>query len=740
VPSPIKIRIGAALDASVDRVFQQIPQKSAQAQKAIQRQQRETTSVATAEAAKQLKAQERLAKASEALDRQRARGMFRVYQDQERAAERAARAQERSAARAAAAQRREMEKTWRALERSLAREQRAREAAERQAQRRSTRNGESFARRTSHRASRFMMPEAPLGPMALRGLGDVAMGAGLDFSVRGAVGRVVGLESLATDISNSGYQAGDARNGRRVDPNELIKQSRNIGGSLGMDAEEVLRGIDRFKNITGDLATSRSLIGDLAKLARATGTNLDDMAAAAANVSNGLGDVPDKARIIDEVMRTVAGQGKLGAVEISDMATHMARVAAAASAFAGDRADIIGKMGALTQEARATGGAPSAAEAARSVVGFSNTMKKTARINAFSKEGIDVFTDKTKTKLKDPIELIKESLLATGGDLQAMNKLFMDVIGARAVFGLQQRFIGAGGGDNGIKAVDARIQELIKAQVSQKEIEESSARAGQTTAAKAAQFQNELDKVTEQVMADLVPALEEAGPAILKFAGVLGDVATWAVRNPAAAIGGAITMSIARAGIESAFRSGIERLIVGPNSSRASGVGKVASAVGGVGTIAALGVTTLMVASLYAEKMYDESAQEFEEGTSKIDAADRLTKDIQAAMAAGDMKGAAKLAEKQVKLREEAAQDISNSENFTGAEKFWDELARGADKTFVPGGEQQLKSSDEDVLALMRDQIQAAQNSKALLAEIRDAIQQQQPPGGDAPPGGRVSN
>lgn len=744
-PPPVRIRIGGELDGTLARALASANSQIQRAEKQAQRVKKETTNAAAAEARKQLKAQEALTRASESLDRQRSRALFAQFRAQETGAERAAKAQMQATARAHAADRREIEKTVRATARALATERREREKTAAAVTRRNANAGESFARRTSHRASRFLMPEAPIGPMVMRGLGDVARGAGIDFSVQGMVSRNVGLQQQATDLSNSGFQAGaKGPNGRRVDVAALTAQARAIGGQFGIDASEVLGGLAQYQKIAGDLDTGRQTLFQMAALSKATGTNLEDMAAATANVSNGLGDIPNKGEVIDEVMRTIAGQGKLGAVEISDMATQMARIAAAASNFSGNRAKNIQQFGALAQIARAEGGAPSAAEAARSMGGFANTLKKSARINAFKKEGIDVFTDSSKTALKDPIELIKASLLATGGDLQRMNKLFMDVVGARTVGGLQKTFIGAGGGQAGLDKVDEQIARMMKAQVSKDEVKESAKRASETTAAKAARFQNELDKVTEGVMANLVPALEDAGSSILKWSKVVGGIATWAVSNPKTAIAGAITASIARAGIESAFRSGIERLILGPTGpggagTRAAGIGSAAAALGGALTIASLAASVITAASIYAENLYDETSREFSEGAGKGDQADRLTKQIQDALAAGDLKSAEKLAKKQVQLHEEAATGISNSEKFSGFGAFVNDLARGATKTFIPGGEETIKQSDQAVINMARDQLIAANNSKALLAEIRDAIlNAPQPPG--APPGGQASN
>lgn len=735
-PPPVRIRIGGSIDSSLGTALRTAAQMTGQAEKAIQRQKKETTRAAETEAKKQLRAQEQLAKAADSLDRQRSRGLFQQYQAQQTAAERAAKAQERAATRAHAAERREIEKTARAAAKAIDAERRERDRTARRAFNRDVRQGESFARRTSHRASRFLMPEAPIGSMVMRGLSGVAQGAGIDWSVQGMVGRNVAIEKLATDISNSGYQAGaPGANGERQDPRAMITQARAIGGQLGMDAMDVLEGIDRFKNITGDLATGRALIGDLAKLSAATGTNLDDMAAAAANVSNGLGDIPDKARILDEVMRTIAGQGKLGAVEISDMATQMARVAASASAFSGDRADIIGKMGALTQEARATGGAPSAAEAARSVVGFANTMKKSARIDAFKKEGIDVFTDKSQTKLKDPIELIKESLKATGGDMQAMNKLFMDVIGGRAVAGFTNRYVNAGGGDAGLKAVDDRVGELLKAQVSKKEVDESAARAAATTAAKAKRFQNELDRVTENVMAKLVPALERAAPKIIEFAEVLGNAASWAVDNTGPAIALAVSAAIARAGIESFLRSGIERMLLGATNaagvgSRAATLGTVAGVVGSTLTVAALAVTTLTVGKALIDTWFASAQKEQKDAVEKDIEATNAQQAVRQALGTGDLQAAKKAQEAQIALKEQAIQ-----QQVDQRPGYWDHVLRkGMGEDF---GNDTFRRQDESRERAIETQTKELAASRALLARIAEAIEAQPPPGGGPAPGGR---
>jgi hypothetical protein len=440
-----------------------------------------------------------------------------------------------------------------------------------QAARTAERTRRQFAERTSHRATRFLTPNAPLGSMATRALGDFARGAGVDFSISGSVSRAVGLEQQAQAIANSGYLAGDTdakgnptANSKRVAASELVAQARDVSGKYGLEANTALDALQGFAGVAGDLELGRNMLADIAKLSAASGTDMGDMALAAANVANQLKGVANREQIINRIMKTIAGQGKLGAVEISDLSTQMARVAAASIKFTGDREVNIQKMGALAQMARSQGGAPSAAEAARSVANFATMFQKSARIDAFKAQGVEVFADKGKTAFKDPFQLIEESLMATGGNLQKLNKMYQDTVAARAVGGAAAIFNSAGGGQAGLTKVRAEFARLMEgAALKDDEINESARLAAETDAARAKRFQNQLDAIVEKTSKDLIPALEKAGPSLLKFAEMLGNLASWAVNNPwQAGLYAALAVTV-RAGLESAFRAGIEKLILG---------------------------------------------------------------------------------------------------------------------------------------------------------------------------------
>lgn len=581
-PPPIRIRIGASVDASMEKAYTTVEQRGIKAQQRVNKAAADGARNQTKEAERLAAAQERLIARTVAANERAER---KKVSDAERATARRIANEERAAA---------------AEERALTRAEKARERANR-----------SFARRTSGQAMRSLLPDAPLASMARRGLLSAAQGMGVDTNISSIFGRVTEQERMAIALSNQGYTPdavdGDPRNRERVDPNAIINQSRGLAKKYGIRAEDSMAALGEYTAIAGDFAAARDALDELGKLSRATGTDIKDMAAAAGNVDQQLGNIPNKAEVVSKIMRVIAGQGKLGGVEIKDMATQMARVAAAAGGFTGDRGKNIEFMGALAQLARGKGGAPSAAEGARSVVGFANTFIKGQRVKEFDKAGVDVYTDAKRTSFRSPQQIIEESLLKTGGNLEKLNRLFKDTVAMRAVTGAARVFNDAGGGEAGIAEVRKQLELFTRqAKIGQAELDESAARGSNSTEARAEKFNASLQDTIDKVKGNLVPAMERSSGAVLAFAETVGNVATWALENPKTAIAGAITASIARAGIESALRSGIE-IAIGAAQGGVHGTGgytRGSGFMGGMGvagnlaagvTIAAMGVTTLTV-------------------------------------------------------------------------------------------------------------------------------------------------
>jgi hypothetical protein len=378
--------------------------------------------------------------------------------------------------------------------------------------------------------------------------GDLIQGLGVNTDISSMFAQQKSLESLATNVSAFGYMPNDPRNSTRVDSQELVHEARAIGVRTGIDPTQALEGLEKFVGKTGDLKTGRDALEDLARLSKASGANLNQMVSAAGDVSNVLGDIPDKGKVIYDVMKQVAGEGKTGAVLIKDLATQMAKVASAAQMFEGDRSKNIGVLGAIAQEARGRGGAASANQAATAVQGFTNVFGKHARVEAFKGFGVEL---RGKTgQLREADDIIVDTLNAAmrggtkmsggkhshavkidGGVKEYANnwrQMFADVSSQRAVAGFSATYLDAynaskantqqGRMEEATAAVRAEFERLTSSAMSEKEVQDSFAKAMATSESQVTVFNNQISDTAANLEKALLPALLELAPDLVLLA------------------------------------------------------------------------------------------------------------------------------------------------------------------------------------------------------------------------------
>jgi hypothetical protein len=353
-------------------------------------------------------------------------------------------------------------------------------------------------------------------------LGEVARGAGVQTDLSTMARQGFDLESAAVELSNAGYMPGTSgASGIRQSPKELVRQARSIASETASDPTQVIEGLRSFVLKTGDLETGREILKDMAVLSKATGTNLEDMVDAAGDVSTQFDGIPDKAKRVAEVMRAIAGQGKLGAVEIRDLAVQMAKIGAAASQFKGDPSENMIFMGALAQLARKKGGAATATQAATSVQGFVNTFKTPARVAAFKERGVDVYDENG--QMRGAEDILMDALKKTGKSPTAFKKLFANMTADRAVTGLRVTYARAGGGEAGLAAAKEELETFKSAAMGAGEVLDSFNAAIGTTESRAQKFNNALSESATQMSQALLPALVALSPVVIKATKSIAD-------------------------------------------------------------------------------------------------------------------------------------------------------------------------------------------------------------------------
>ncbi len=403
------------------------------------------------------------------------------------------------------------------------------------------------------------------GGMVSRGVGfagSIARGAGVDFDVGSLTRKVSTAQKTATDISNAAYMEGQSgAAGQRQDPAKLIAEARAVADAVSMDTNDALLGLQKFVAKTSDLETGRAILGDMAKLAKITGASLEDMEDAAGDVSKNLGNIPDNAAKTSQIMAVVAQQGKLGSVEIKDLASQMAKVASSSGFIAGGQDNAIIQLGAMAQTARGTGGAASANQAATSVASFASDIMSKPGQKALAGK-VNIWADEKHTMMKPMQDIMKGMLEYTGGSMDKIAALLPGKQSGRAFRGIAKIYNDAERGTkgSGLEAVDAEFKRLT-ATLSKAEINESLARATNTTESKVQRFNNQLERIAESAAGKLLPALESLGPVALRAVGGLANLAVYVAENPMkaafAGLGVAIGKEVAAAGIKAAINSAL---------------------------------------------------------------------------------------------------------------------------------------------------------------------------------------
>ena len=114
---------------------------------------------------------------------------------------------------------------------------------------------------------------------------------GVQTDLGSYIGQSVELETRASELSAAAYDE-QRDKGKRIDPSCIARQHRTQRGQgSGVRPGACAEGLQSFVGKTGDLATGQAALLASAKLARATGTSLEDMVGSAGEAAKALGDV-----------------------------------------------------------------------------------------------------------------------------------------------------------------------------------------------------------------------------------------------------------------------------------------------------------------------------------------------------------------------------------------------------------------------------------------------------------------
>ena len=459
----------------------------------------------------------------------------------------------------------------------------------------------------------------------------MAIGAG--FAVADAARQSLSAERQSIMLSNSAYNPLDP-NTRRRDPRELMGKAGAVGVGANMSKTDVLKGLTDYVRLSSDasiLDTNNGGALELAKLAKATGTDFGELMKMAGNARVQNKDLD--AGGLMTLMRSVVGQGKAGAVELEDLAKHGGEIMATSGQYAGDQTANQGRLLGLAQFGRRV---TDTAEASTSVRNFAADISRHA--DALEGAGVKVkardANGKVTRGLADPAEIIANMMAATGGDAGKLGKMgvgerSMKLFNAAALV-YNPAYDAAKGTDAerrkiAASAVRKEISGLEGASYSQKDIDDDFAAVMKGTSER---FEKAVLTIQDVLQEKLTPWIErfadklpELLPKLERLIDGAARVADWFASNPFAGIGAIVLASIvkdlAAAAIGEAAKGAIVRLIAGGGAGGVGGAaGALASPVGGA---LALGVASAAVVG-NAELKYAAGQDAAADVAAKVDA------------------------------------------------------------------------------------------------------------------------
>lgn len=487
---------------------------------------------------------------------------------------------------------------------------RAAKRDQRQAQATSERNMGGIARDAGSTVMR-------LGRAAMGAAGSIASGMGVNFDMGSSMARGIAVQSRITDIVNQAILGGqDPGAGARK---RLAGVTRNVANENAVSAGSVASVLGSFQAKSSDMAGGEVVVGRLAKLSKATGTELANMGDAAGWVNAQLikmsefsGNTEKRMNVLSSVMRHVTKQTADGSVEMSDYAIQMGKIVAAANRYGGSFEENVGQLGALSQMSM-RGGASSAVEAARSAASFSRDLTKGKTLDKWKEAKIDIFADKDKTKLKSPEQIIVAYLEKFGANQEKLAEFFPNDVSKKGVMASMNIFADAGGTKDVKKGIAAVHEEWNKfaATISEEDVDKLASTKMGDTDSKAQLFQNRLDEIAASLAERLLPAMESLAPKALAVADAMATLASFMAANAGTTVLLAITGSIAKAMIGNTVGELLKNLITKAVGSGVSGMGGLGLTLGAV----TMGVTA---ATIYATHLDQKTKEGYENEKGSI--------------------------------------------------------------------------------------------------------------------------
>ena len=269
--------------------------------------------------------------------------------------------------------------------------------------------------KSGQRSMRALAGASRVAAMGLDRLGNRYTALAGGAAGAGTARYLIGLEA---QIRRLGVQAGST-----AEEMDALKQSVYAAAQnrkIRVDPGEIIAGIEKIVEKTGDLGLARDNIENIGYAIQATGAAGQDIGAMIADLSEKF-----QIRGADEMLKTLDGvvnQGKAGAFTLNNLATQGERVTAAYGQFNRVGPQAVREMGAMLQMIKKGVGGPE--QAATALEALIRTFNDAEKRKLLSGAGIKLVAPDNPKQMRSIIEIVKDLIRATGGDAVKLSTVF----------------------------------------------------------------------------------------------------------------------------------------------------------------------------------------------------------------------------------------------------------------------------------------------------------------------------
>lgn len=438
----------------------------------------------------------------------------RAEDRRERAAEKSQQAAARASQRRRAMEDRELDATARRYEKEL------REYERMERKKRAVAERESMARARLRDKGLRQMGGGVAGIAGAAGgvarMGAMAaFGGGLMLAQAGARDQMA-LQGMASRLAINSKLAGGTGNSGDI--------RRNLRAAAvavpGVRSQDLAKAALEYQGRTGEVMNQKQL-ETIGTIGMSTGSDLGDLGSVSGALRNHMGITSPED--LQKALGMLGEQGARGEFELKDMAGLYNRIGAAAGGVQLPKGlDTVQQLGGMMQMIRQNTGSPE--QAVTGVEAFFRQFVANSK-KLEGKYKVDVFEDEGKTKLRDPMSIMKDFLASSGGSTVALKEIFGEE-GKRGAMGFAKPFLEAMSGTEGteeekvaagLKALDEALAKASTTTLNYADHQQLAAEAGATTASK-------LTASWESFMQRAEPAFVKMLDAAGKFAEGVGKL------------------------------------------------------------------------------------------------------------------------------------------------------------------------------------------------------------------------